>query len=488
MTQSPISYNVNGLAVRDEARLSAHLQRLNPRWLLVMDSLALALTIKRMLPACSVIYRAWPDDGVPTTPPDQWVAQRKALVGDADIWVYTSNEPPATQALFDWHVRAMDAARAVGLKLVVANFAAGQPQPDAWARGHEMLRRLAAYPDQFVLGLHEYACGFILSGAPNFEALIPRDKWPTASALHGPLYHCGRYEFLLDYCYAHDLKPPRIVMTEAGFDDLNDVAAWRNTLTVTPPWSGIRGWKTLVYQWRQWWPDWGAERAYAQQLIYLWRTLYTGSPVEALLLFTWSAAANWEQFDVSAATQLQAELEEAMVTTVDVNPGVSDARWRPYNAHAAPAGTVLRQNPSVKSVRVSVLNGVVPVHHIPYEALTPAEQARADQDDGRWQLVMFDDTQAVGWARSDVLILVAAPAPEPEPEPPAPPEPSEDYGPGYNALVDKIVELQNEIRAMEARLTELIRAEVRTNEDAVLTTLARILVELINARTGEIKS
>lgn len=177
-----------------------------------------------------------------------------------------------------------------------------------------------------------------------------------------------------------------------------------------------------------------------------------------------------------------------MVTTVDVNPGVSDARWRPYNAHAAPAGTVLRQNPSVKSVRVSVLNGVVPVHHIPYEALTPAEQARADQDDGRWQLVMFDDTQAVGWARSDVLILVAAPAPEPEPEPPAPPEPSEDYGPGYNALVDKIVELQNEIRAMEARLTELIRAEVRTNEDAVLTTLARILVELINARTGEIKS
>lgn len=420
--QSPICYNINAQGVRDKARLLAHLKRLNPAWVLVMDGVGLAAEIKRLLPGTNVIHRAWPDDGVPTADAAAWVAQRKAEFGGADLWAYTTNEPPATPALFDWHVQAMTEARKVGLKLLVCNFAAGQPNAVEWGRGHDMLRLLAAYPELFALGLHEYACAFALSGAPGFEALIPTDKWPVNPRALGNLYHCGRFQFLMDFCRDQEMRPPRIVVTEAGFDDLNDVAAWRNTLRVTPPYTGIRGWKTLPDQWRAWWPGWDAQRAYGQQLDYLWRALYEYSPVEALLLFTWSSADKWQQFDVSEAGELQAYLEARMTNDViDVNPGVDDARWQPHTAKSAPAGTILRLNPSVASTAVTVLLGDVAVQHIPFEALTEGEQARAKQGGYTWQVLKVDNTQAVGWARGDVITLTPKPV-----EPPAPP-PADTY-------------------------------------------------------------
>jgi len=489
MNLSPIGYNINGQAVRDLPRLTYHLQRLNPAWLLVMDNLALAQQIKAMLPRCNVIYRAWPDDGVPTEAPEDWVARRATFIGGADIWAYTSNEPPATPALWDWHARAMDAARKHGLKLVVGNFAAGQPQPDRWAQGRAVLDRLAAHPDQFVLGLHEYACGFAISGAPNFEALIPTDRWPVNPRALGHLYHCGRFHFLLDYCRAQNLRPPRIVMTEAGFDDLQDVAAWRDTLRVTPPYPGIRGWKTLPDQWRAWWPGWGAQRAYAEQTTYLWRALYADTPVEALLLFTWSASAQWEQFDVSEAGELQSALEAHTMIVADINPGVDDPRWRPYMATSAPAGTIVRQNPTTASVPVTTLKGDVAVQHIPFEDLTAAEQLRARPDTHVWLAIKVDATQQVGWARGDVLTLTPLalePAPEPEPEPPAPePEPpTGDYvtRAEYNALLEKYRELQAAIVRLEADTVTLVAREIRVNEDALLTAMARAMVALIDER------
>jgi hypothetical protein len=233
----------------------------------------------------------------------------------------------------------------------------------------------------------------------------------------GDLYHCGRFQFLIDYCRDEGMRPPRIVVTEAGFDDLTDVADWRNTLHVTPPYAGIRGWKTLPDQWRAWWPGWSAERAYGQQLDYLWRALYEYSPVEALLLFTWSSADKWQQFDVSEANELQTFLE-ARMSVVDVNPGVADPRWKPHTARTVPVGTRLRQNPTTASTQIALLYGEVAVQHIPFDTLTEPEQERAKDGEYTWQIIKVDETQAVGWARGDVVTLTPQAV-----EPPAPPPP-----------------------------------------------------------------
>jgi hypothetical protein len=503
--QSPICYNINAQGVRDKPRLLAHLERLNPAWVLVMDGVGLAAEIKRLLPDCNVIHRTWPDDGVPGAQSapitaqqvldneatfeafmvaqaldpnaEAWVAQRKAEFNGADLWAYTTNEPPATPALFDWHVRAMDAARAAGLKLVVCNFAAGQPNAADWPRAHEMLRLLAAYPEQFVMGLHEYGCAFALSGAPGFEALIPTDKWPVNPRALGPLHHCGRFQFLMDYCRDQGMRPPRIVVTEAGFDDLTDVAEWRNTLHVTPPYAGIRGWKTLPDQWRTWWPGWTAERAYGEQLDYLWRALYEYSPVEALLLFTWSSAAKWEQFDVSEADDLQAYLEARMSNVVDVNPGVSDPRWQPHTAKSAPAGTILRLNPSVASTAVTVLLGDVAVQHIPFDALTESEQARAKQGGYTWQVLKVDQTQAVGWARGDVITLTPKPVQPPAPPPVEPPPDTYITAVQLQAVVDA---LRAEIQAWARKEFVTAPATVEAIDNRVIALSNRMAAAWLN--------
>jgi len=180
-----------------------------------------------------------------------------------------------------------------------------------------------------------------------------------------------------------------------------------------------------------------------------------------------------------------------MSNVVDVNPGVDDARWQPHTAKSAPAGTILRLNPSVASTAVTVLLGDVAVQHIPFEALTAGEQARAKQGGYTWQVLKVDNTQAVGWARGDVITLtpkpVEPPAPDPEPEEPTPePPPVGDYvsRAEFNALLHKHMELQAALIALESRLVALVTREVQVNEQGLLTAMARGMVRLIDERAA----
>lgn len=498
MQHSPICYNINGPQVRDKARLLAHLQRLQPAWVLVMDSLPLAVEINNLLPGCNVIYRIYPDDGTPTSDPVAWVRARKMIVGNNALWCYTTNEPPFTSALIDWHTRAMREAIAVGLRLCVLNMSCGQPEQNDWPLAHEVLALCAARPDLFVLGLHEGGCGVMWSGTPNFQQRItPITAWPQD--LRGQAcYHSGRYQWIVAYCRDNAMRPPRIVMTEYAMDVLNDIADWHQTLKRTPPYFDLRGWKTHAAQWADWWPQWSAEEAYFQQLAHMWRALYAGGPVEALLLFTWSAAWDWRQHDVSEAFTLQAKLEEAnLMAIIDVNPGVDDARWIPYIAWATGSlPSMIRQNPTTTSVAVGSLapGQNHDVHHIPFDALTDAEKARAQQPDYRWHIIK-NGANVVGWMRGDVVTLVPkpitppAPKPEPGPEPKptdpdpnAPPVPDDDHGPAYNALRLKIIELEERIVEMERELTALIAKEIAASESSLLTDAARHFVAFIDAR------
>ena len=322
MAGSRISYNVHANGIPDRNQFMAHLERLQPKAILIMDDLGLAQSIKAKLPATTVIHRNWgvtqaDDDVFAKVSPQRWIDLRGQET-DGKIALHTSCEPGWGQDVIDWHVKLMELCAPRGIPLVIGNWAVGTPQPDQWHMARPMLELLDQHRDLFVLGLHEYACGVITSGLiggapddPRHPNYIPVENWP-GDVRGTTMFHCGRFNFLLQYCQSIGLKPPRIIMTEHGFDDVSDIKPWASTLRLRGPYLNIRGWKTVVDQWTDWYGGrgWSAERAMFEQLAWADRTIYQPSPVEAQCLFCWGHTDKvWEQFDVAQAGEFQALLE-----------------------------------------------------------------------------------------------------------------------------------------------------------------------------------
>lgn len=322
MTASRITYNVHAQQLLNHDVFMQHIQRLQPAALFVMDALGLAREVKAALPNTMVIHRNWGvtggDDNVfAKVSPQQWLDLRSAEA-QGGIALHTSCEPGWGQDVIDWHVKLMELAAPRGIPLVIGNWAVGTPQPDQWPMARRMLELLDQHRDLFVLGLHEYAAGVITSGLvggapddsrhPNF---VPVENWPNdVSKL--TLFHCGRFHFLVNYCQSIGLKPPRIILTEHGFDDVSDIKPWLNGLRVRNPYLNIRGWKSLQDQWSDWYGGrgWSAQRAMFEQLAWADRTIYQHSPVEAQCIFCWGHTSNeWEQFDIAEASEFHSLLE-----------------------------------------------------------------------------------------------------------------------------------------------------------------------------------
>jgi hypothetical protein len=325
---SRISYNIHAQRLPEHDRLINHLQKIKPAAVLVMDGVGLAQEIKSLLPDTLVISRIYPDDDIHNrTSPEQWLDQR-APQAAGGIYQYTSNEAGFSPALIDWHIRLIELAVQRRVPLVIGNMSVGTPAAEDWAAGKHLLELLDQHRDLFILGLHEYACGVITSGflggypdnagvAPNSgqqgRSLIAPDSWPgQAEAAGMTMFHCGRFKFLVRYCNSIGLRPPRIILTEHGFDDVSDIKPWSDTLAMTPPYVTIRGWKSAQDQWRKWYESlgWSPQRAMFEQLAYADRTIYQHSPVEAQLLFCWGHTSDmWDQFDVADTDEFQSLLE-----------------------------------------------------------------------------------------------------------------------------------------------------------------------------------
>lgn len=322
MMASRISYNVHAQRLLDHNLFFDHLERLQPAALLIMDALGLAREIKSALPDTLVIHRNWGvtqgDDSIfSRISPQQWLDLRAGEVSGG-ITLHTSCEPGWGQDVIDWHVKLMELAAPRRIPLVIGNWAVGTPQPDQWPMARRMLELLDQHRDLFVLGLHEYAAGVITSGVvggapndPRHTNYIPVENWPSdVSQL--TLFHCGRFHFLLNYCKSIGINPPRIIITEHGFDDVSDIKPWLNGLRVRGPYLNIRGWKSLQDQWSDWYGGrgWSPQRAMFEQLAWADRTIYQHSPVEAQCVFCWGhTSGEWEQFDVAEATEFHGLLE-----------------------------------------------------------------------------------------------------------------------------------------------------------------------------------
>ncbi|MBI1279617.1 MAG: hypothetical protein GC179_15930 [Anaerolineaceae bacterium] len=322
MTASRITYNVHAQQLLNHDVFMQHIERIQPTALFVMDALGLAREIKSALPKTMVIHRNWGvtggDDAVfAKVSPQQWLDLRSAEAAGG-IMLHTSCEPGWGQDVIDWHVKLMELAAPRGIPLVIGNWAVGTPQPDQWPMARRMLELLDQHRDLFVLGLHEYAAGVITSGLiggapddPQHPNFVPVENWPDdVSKL--TLFHCGRFRFLVNYCHSIGLRPPRIILSEHGFDDVSDIKPWLNGLRVNSPYLNIRGWKSLQDQWSDWYGGrgWSAQRAMFEQLAWADRTIYQNSPVEAQCIFCWGhTSKEWEQFDVAEAAEFHSLLE-----------------------------------------------------------------------------------------------------------------------------------------------------------------------------------
>lgn len=331
MMTSRISYNIHAQFVTDTPKLMAHLAKIKPVSVLVMDGLALAREIKSRLPDTIVISRIYPDDDIQNRiSPEDWLKERVPQASGG-IFQYTSNEAGFSKNLIDWHIRLCELAIKSRTPLVIGNMSVGTPEASDWAAGRKLLELLDQHRDLFIMGLHEYACGVITSGflggypdnagvapipanAGKGRNLIPSANWPTPiDVANMTKFHCGRFNFLIQYCKSIGLTPPRIILTEHGFDDVSDIKEWSMRLRQTPPFTSIRGWQSTIDQWSDWYnpQGWTPQRAMFEQLTYADRTLYQHSAVEAQLLYCWAGRpdSQWAQFDLSHADEFQGLLE-----------------------------------------------------------------------------------------------------------------------------------------------------------------------------------
>jgi hypothetical protein len=421
MAQSRIGLNIHGANISDKPRLIAYLQATQPRWTLVMDSLDVAREIKVALPACNVIFRAWPDDElVKQVTPEQWVTDTIARLQGADLWAYGGNEMGFSDDVLTWTARVIEQASMRGLKVVVGNFSSGTPNADDFRRpaARWVLDLLDKHRETTVLGLHQYACGVITSGFIGGEpGFIQPETWPRNVA-DVTMWHCGRDRQLFEACDRMAIRAPRVVLTEHGFDDMSDIKFWSERLIKTPPYMTVRGWKTLWNQWRAWWPRWTPEKAYFEQLKYANEVIYKDTPVEAQLIFCWGASSSrWESFDMSEAREMQELLKVyAAESTAPVEPparvyepdtyiyaGVSNYNIRvDAGTASASTGNWLRTGDTVK-----VLD----------------EQAKKP-DIHTWQKVtvvpaIAANLAVTGWIAVSDISLTPKPA-----DPPAPPTPA----------------------------------------------------------------
>jgi len=298
------------------------IRRNQPTLVVVMDSFEFAKDIQDASPNTITVMRDYmgaggDDDLCNKMSPEQWLIEQRGK-GDKRLYRYTCNESGWNQAVIAWHIALikLNAVSASPLRLCILNLGVGQPRPEEWALGKELLQLASQHKDWCLIGLHEYASGIITSGFiggapddPRHTNYIPVENWPTpAQAKSITMWHCGRYKFLNLYCTSQGIPLPRIAITEFGFDHLGDIEAWLNSLHQTPPYTSIRGWKSLKEQWAIWFSSrgWSHERAYIEQLQYAAKTIYEGSNVVGMAVFCAYLTNNdWEQFDISTAGEFQ---------------------------------------------------------------------------------------------------------------------------------------------------------------------------------------
>lgn len=316
-------FGFNILSIQDRAHLYKHARAMNPAAMLFYSQHGgSAAEFAATFPNCATILRHWPDDKIhKQETPAAWLNRVSNGVPES-IYLYTTNEVGWSSELIKWHTDLVKLAITRKRRLTIMNMGAGQPQPDDWKAAKELITLCSQHRDLIIVGLHQYAGGVITSGLIGGDPThIQLETWPSVAETRGMTrWHVGRQKFLYDQCKEWGIAPPRVVISEAGFDFLGDIGAWLNKLEFTPPNTSINGWHTLIKQWRKWWPAWDAETAYAMQMTWAADTLW--NDVEAVLLFGYGDSGGWSAYDVSKAETLLTLLAAHNPAPIPVPPPI----------------------------------------------------------------------------------------------------------------------------------------------------------------------
>jgi len=354
-----LSLNIRSQHVNTNTAAAA-LKTLGSTWALVESNPGQARELAAQ--GWRVVYRDYwpgPDDNLhDRVTPLQWVAHMMSLDLPPEIYWYCVNEPSHDyEPLQAWLLDAMQLARSQGRRLVVANFSTGLPATEDWRDLFGPL--LEALADGWhVLGAHEYL-------VQAYEVSIP--------------WHVGRFQFALDACKQAGIKPPRIMITEAGFD--------------------LSGsWKSMGL----------SAEAFAAEVGRAMREKWRPGGIEAVFIFSlgsWQNGQGWE-FDVTDALGELAKIGQ------EGEPMDMDTRERGF---VKPAGQYANIRASANGQDVGDLVG----SHATQRTVETVSAAGLV-----WRHYAFEDGTVSGWiADSAVGWDAVAVVPEPEPTPDSEPTP-----------------------------------------------------------------
>lgn len=433
-------FHVEAQGVKNKQRLLDYHLRVNPPWTTVLEGDGLALEIKAASPTTNVISRHYFPDGTwyKATPKDFLDYLDRAKVPD-ELWNFCENESGINPA---WNIELihLNAQRVKPRKLAILSLAVGTPpNPDEWKdpKVLELLRLCDQYREWVVIALHEYFIGVVTSGliggAPDNagvplngpkvgENLIPKAAWPKKER-NLTRWHMGRFAFMVNACKTANppINPPRVVLTEAGADDVSDIKAWAEKLEMTPPYTSIRGWRSLVNQWAKWYPGVSTDQVYADMLTYATDVIYADSVVEGGCIYCWATPdPKWIQFDVEPYEDFIAALEKAVdVPIVQTKPipmpkPLDASNARRQTLVSIGSGRIVRAGPGVDYKPYKTLNnGAV---------MTVYDPIKTDGQGMRWAWI--ESTQVNGWLCIDGISFGAPPVVSVDPEVIEPPSSS----------------------------------------------------------------
>ena len=399
----------------NDSAARAVIERLRPRWIIVINGLAFAKDIAARYPETDVIVR-WvraDDDARKSWPtPGDFIEFAKREFGGARLYANLMNENGVSDDVLRYTLAVIE--QSSDLRLAVGGFSVGTPEPEDWKRplAVELLKKLDTQRDRLVLNLHEYFPAVPHAGMGEAAYTNPQPAaWPL-DIRHTTCWLIGRYQFLVQTCQEHQIGTPRIVIGEHGPDRIDQFKGYLGGLLQTPPYSEIRGWRTLSNQYRAWYNT-TPENALFTILKYTSERVYYHPAVEGISLFAWcSPQSEWEGFDMSQADDLQT----ALVSYANESTNPPARRYEP--------GTYLYSGENSFNIRTTPSKQAAVKGQLTTGATVQVADVDAvDASDHLWQRVTVfpaaaNNVQIEGWVAVDIILPKLK-----EEEPPAPPEP-----------------------------------------------------------------
>jgi hypothetical protein len=391
--QSRLTINCMPQYSADFGKLTAFLRSLDPSAIVVsIDSMNAAnrvYELQKALPNAKIIARyVFPQDGGMHTKPQAAGDLRKYVVSPLDAinaWgdlgrdgrmLYLANEPQANGATQDdigrlsaWLLESIAIAGDRGISLCVANFGVGHPalmgNGEYDARFDDVLTALSKNRERHALGMHVYQ---------------PADTFT-------------RLDGLIKRCKTLDITPPRVHITEAGFDAGSGGDA-------------LNGYRSRGFSGQQ----------FAAFMVDKVKNVYApyiaDDVLQSVAVFCWGGGASWKNFDVESDIDWQTTILDAankgllsvpskpvtkpFLTPVPMPTDAGSAiRIRVTNTQ----GINLRSGPSTDyQTAGSLENGhEVTLYQVPFKQASNGQL---------WRWVSVDEKLG-GWVNSDALTYVA---------------------------------------------------------------------------------